>query len=726
MLLCLTLLFSASAVLAMPTPEGSPHHEIYKVCVPEGALESCHRMSQESDLHMTCVAARDRIECLDKIKHREADFAPVDPEDMYVAAKIPQQDFIIFKEIRTKEEPDEEFRYEAVCVIHKDLDITSIHGLQGLKSCHTGVGRNVGYKIPITKLRHMGVLGPLNNSDLTPRENELHALSHLFSEACLVGKWAPDPAQNQALKAKYPNLCALCEHPEICDYPDKYSGYDGALRCLAEHGGQVAWTKVYYVKKHFGMAIGAGEAVPTGQNPDDYAYLCPDATKKPITGKPCIWAARPWQGYMANHDLDNDIADLRAKISLADTIGETENADWLSKVLDLNNKTIPIDNQGPYSPENYLNKANYTDVIERDTGAPHRPVRFCVTSDAELEKCRVLKRAAYSRDIRPAFDCVREAGLHECLRTVRDDGADVITLDGGEVFVAQRQYNLKPIVAEQYGEHGSLYYAVAVVRKDSTYQSIEDLRGAKSCHTGYGRNAGWNVPLYTLLSKELISKNSCPYSSALSSYFSGGSCVPGAQLPENNPANQNPDSLCSICAGNLDAPNNDPAWKCSASNDESFFGYSGAFRCLASGEGQVAFVKHTTVPENTDGHNQAAWTAGLRSEDFELLCADGGRASINEYSRCHLAEVPPHMVVTSNDKTDIQLNEIRHAILAAGDLYSRRPDLFKLFGDFGGTKDLLFKNSATGLLSVENGSPLMQRYSEILEVIRACENQPTP
>jgi ABC-type phosphate/phosphonate transport system substrate-binding protein len=53
-----------------------------------------------------------------------------------------------------------------------------------------------------------------------------------------------------------------------------------------------------------------------------------------------------------------------------------------------------------------------------------------------------------------------------------------------------REYNLRPIIAEQYGEHGALYYAVAVVKKTSTYQSIDDLRGAKSCHTGYGRTAG--------------------------------------------------------------------------------------------------------------------------------------------------------------------------------------------------------------------------------------------
>nr|AAN03488.1 transferrin [Mastotermes darwiniensis] len=716
------------AILAMPTPDAPTqhHHGTYKICVPEDALGACQTMASESELRMTCVAARDRVDCLEKIQHRQADFVPVDPEDMYIASKIPHQDFTIFKEIRTKEEPNEEFRYEAVAVVHNNLSISSLQGLRGLKSCHTGVGRNVGYKIPITKLRKMGILSSLNNPDQTPRENELRALSELFSQACLVGKWAPDPAHNQALKARYSNLCALCEHPEICDYPDKYSGYDGALRCLSEHGGEVAWTKVYYVKKHFGLPIGAGQAVPTGEDPNNYAFLCPDATKKPITGKPCIWAARPWQGYMANGDLDSDVADLRAQISLANNIGENEHADWLGKVLDLNNNTVAVDNQGPYSPQQYLDKANYTDVIERDTGAPHRPVRFCVTSNTELAKCRILKQAAFSRDIRPAFDCVQETTLHDCLKTVRDDGADVITLDGGEVYTAQRQYNLKPIIAEKYGEHGALYYSVAVVKKSSTYRSIDDLRGAKSCHTGYGRTAGWNVPLYTLLHKGLISRNSCPYTRALSEFFSGGSCVPGVLAPENNPSEDAPEKLYSICAGNLDSSDIPAAEasRCSASNNESYFGYTGAFRCLASGSGDVAFVKHTTVPENTDGRNVATWAAALKSEDFELLCPGGGRAPVDRYEDCHLAQVPPHMVVTSNGKSQNALDEIRHAILAAGDLYSKRPDLFRLFGDFDGTKDLLFKNSATGLSSVDAGSPLMQQYSNIMEVIKACENQP--
>lgn len=102
-------------------------------------------------------------------------------------------------QVRTKEEPHAPYRYEAVAVIHKDLNINNVQGLRGLKSCHTGVGRNVGYKIPITKLTDMGVLNNLHDPEYSARENELRALSSLFSKGCLVGTWSPDPAINRRL-----------------------------------------------------------------------------------------------------------------------------------------------------------------------------------------------------------------------------------------------------------------------------------------------------------------------------------------------------------------------------------------------------------------------------------------------------------------------------------------------------------------------------------------------
>lgn len=54
---------------------------------------------------------------------------------------------------------------------------------------------------------------------------------------------------------RYANLCALCENPAKCDYPDKYSGYDGSIKCLVENGGDVAFTKVIFVNRYFGVSL---------------------------------------------------------------------------------------------------------------------------------------------------------------------------------------------------------------------------------------------------------------------------------------------------------------------------------------------------------------------------------------------------------------------------------------------------------------------------------------
>lgn len=54
----------------------------------------------------------------------------------------------------------------------------------------------------------MKVIGPLSDTTISPRENELKALSTFFSKACLVGKWAPDAATNKRL-SKYAGQKAI-------------------------------------------------------------------------------------------------------------------------------------------------------------------------------------------------------------------------------------------------------------------------------------------------------------------------------------------------------------------------------------------------------------------------------------------------------------------------------------------------------------------------------------
>lgn len=83
--------------------------------------------------------------------------------------------------------------------MHKNSDIRNLAGLKGKKSCHTGYGRNVGYKIPITKLRKVGVLKTSNDPALSPVEKELKGLSELFEKSCLVGNYSPNEDVNQVL-----------------------------------------------------------------------------------------------------------------------------------------------------------------------------------------------------------------------------------------------------------------------------------------------------------------------------------------------------------------------------------------------------------------------------------------------------------------------------------------------------------------------------------------------
>uniref|UniRef100_A0A8C5KHL5 Inhibitor of carbonic anhydrase n=1 Tax=Jaculus jaculus TaxID=51337 RepID=A0A8C5KHL5_JACJA len=153
--------------------------------------------------------------------------------------------------------------------------------------------------------------------------------------------------------------------------------------------------------------------------------------------------------------------------------------------------------------------------------------------------------------------------------------ADAVTIDGGLVFEAGLPpYNLKPIAAEFYGSKDdpqTRYYIVAVVKKGSGFQ-LSQLQGRKSCHPGMGWS-GWNAPLSILLPSGSLE-------TAAATFFSS-SCVPCADH-EKFP------SLCQLCAGQ-------GADKCACSSREPYFGYSGAFKCLQDGAGDVSFVRHLTV-----------------------------------------------------------------------------------------------------------------------------------
>ncbi|CAO2633396.1 Ltf [Lemmus lemmus] len=164
-------------------------------------------------------------------------------------------------------------------------------------------------------------------------------------------------------------------------------------------------------------------------------------------------------------------------------------------------------------------------------------------------------------------------------------------------------YKLRPIAAEIYGtktQPRTHYYAVAVVKKSSNFR-LNQLRGLRSCHTGLGRSAGWNIPIGTL--RPFLNWDGPPASleEAVSKFFSA-SCIPGANK-DRFP------NLCSLCTGT-------GAARCASSPEEPYSGYAGAFKCLRDNAGDVAFTRGSTVLGKSKGELWVQPHYHVRSASF--------------------------------------------------------------------------------------------------------------
>lgn len=70
------------------------------------------------------------------------------------------------------------------------------------------------------------------------------------------------------------------------------------------------------------LPVGTIPAAQSSENPDEFAYLCVDGSKKPVREKACSWAARPWQGLLGHNDILAQLSPLREKIKQLANAGE--------------------------------------------------------------------------------------------------------------------------------------------------------------------------------------------------------------------------------------------------------------------------------------------------------------------------------------------------------------------------------------------------------------------
>uniref|UniRef100_A0A667YE15 Serotransferrin n=1 Tax=Myripristis murdjan TaxID=586833 RepID=A0A667YE15_9TELE len=624
----------------------------------------------------SCVTKQNSLECIQAIADDEADAITLDGGDVYVAGL---ENFNLQPIIAEDYGQDSDTCYYAVAVVKKDSGF-NITELKGKRSCHTGLGKSAGWNIPIGTLVSMGQIQWTGTEDRPVEE----VVSEFFSASCVPGA------------TRGSNLCAQCKGDCTKSHSEPYYDYSGAFQCLVEDAGDVAFVKHVTVP----------DSVKA-----NYELLCKDGTRKPVDEYKSCHLARV-RAHAVVSRKDTELADFIYKSLTTDFDLFSSDNYAPAKNLMFKDSTVQLVRL-PSTIDSFLYLgAEYLSIIRSLTTGKQQSIcttagaiKWCAVGKAETTKCAAWSIKSIVEDEKTKIECESAATVEECVKKDYGKAADAMAVDGGQVYTAGK-CGLIPAMVEQYNEalcstdgSASSYYAVAVVKKSSNV-TWATLRGKRSCHTGIGKTAGWNIPMGQIHKRT----GSCKFNE----FFPQG-CAPGAD-PDS--------SFCSQCVGsNRDV---EDGAECRANSDELYYGYAGAFRCLVDESGDVAFIKHTTVPENSDGAGPD-WAKNLRSTDYELICPDGPNAPITAYETCHLALVPAHAVITRPELRNEVVTILQDQQTRFGNQGTDAS--FRMFQSDEG-KNLLFKDSTKCLQEVPSGTTYDQflgpDYMTAMNTIRNC------
>lgn len=137
----------------------------------------------------------------------------------------------------------------------------------------------------------------------------------------------------------------------------------------------------------------------------------------------------------------------------------------------VNEKNTVVAKEAPILPGDHLSKAKYTDVIERqllDGNSEDEKIKLCVSSDIELKKCQVLRDVAFSRDIRPQFECVLK-DITKCDEAINKGQVDVVIVEAQNIEKHNLD-NLKPIMFEAFDENDKY---VVIAEQDISLNALK-------------------------------------------------------------------------------------------------------------------------------------------------------------------------------------------------------------------------------------------------------------
>ncbi|XP_049631911.1 inhibitor of carbonic anhydrase-like isoform X2 [Suncus etruscus] len=631
---------------------------------------------------LDCVRRNSPSECIKGISNNEADAVTVEGGLVLEAGLAPYNLKPIMAEFYGSKSDPQTHHY-VVALVKKGSGF-QLNQLQGKKSCLPGLGWAAGWNI-LTKM-------------LRPSASAEEAMAQFFASSCV-------PCADGK---KFPNLCQLCAGQKMdkcaCSSQEPYFGYRGAFKCLQDGAGDVSFVRHLTVF----------ENVPEKADRDQYELLCRDNTRKPVDEyKDCHLGRIPSHAVVARSvggkdDLIRELLNYaqehfgKGKSTEFQLFASSHGKDLLVSDAAQGFLQVP-----PKMDAKLYMGYEYISTNQHLRGGAEHPQRVLWCAVGTHEKAKCDNWSAVSGGI---LQCSREDTTEDCMATIVKGEADAMTLDGSHIYVAG-ECGLVPVLAEIYKpkdgteQLGSKctdapiegYYVVAVVKKDSDF-NWNSLRGKKSCLPAAGMSVGWTIPMGLMYNQT----GSCQFDQIFSQ-----SCAPGSD-PHS--------SFCVLCSGSSEASH-----KCAPNSHEPYYSSSGAFRCLVE-KGDVAFVKHSAILQNTGGRNTETWAKNLKQEDFRLLCLDGTRKPVTEPQNCHLAIVPNYAVVSRKDKADF----VHRMLFNQQELFGRNGFEYMMFQMFKSSagKDLLFSDDTECLANLKNKTTYQKylgpEFLTTLAYLRPC------
>ncbi len=484
---------------------------------------------------------------IEALRFGHADIAFMDGGSAWVGWQ--QYDLAV---LASETKPDGRTWYGARAVVHADSDMAQAHLdddlytdpfslFQGKTSCHTGWLKSAGMLLPMGYLIGNGYANVIGDPNTV--ESMRNTIYAFFNEEASI--------------------------PES---GDTYYSYKGALKCLSEDRGDIAFvadtTLDYYCVDRadsnswcldesqyvelplFGRAPGH----PVMYNPATMSDEKADIVRKVLVD-------------MENNDEGEDILDdiINSPGGIVD-VGTTEDHLGTYSAAIRNIPGIQAYYGGKYGVNTSVSPTKDPIVIAYEV----RDTYENIDANPQILADRLSKKLGVSVEL---YDVSSEGAIIEALRFGH---ADIGFMDGGAAWVGWKEYGLSALAADLKPDGRSWYGAQAYVRADSDMAQafLDDddstdpfalFEGKTSCHTGWLKSAGMLLPMGYLIGNgyaEVIGdpNDVASLRSTIFNFFNED-----ASIPESG---------------------------------DFYYSYEGALRCLSEDRGDIAFIADTTYDYN--------------------------------------------------------------------------------------------------------------------------------